>query len=45
MMKYSIYETAAAVDSSRRMERKDVMEIAGALAFMLCAMAFAVALL
>lgn len=44
-MKYNIYHTAAAVDAGRRMELSDVLEITGALAFMLCAMALAVALL
>jgi len=44
-MKYNIYHTAAAVDAGRRMELSDVLEITGALAFMLCSMALAVALL
>ena len=44
-MKYNIYGTAAAIDAGRRMEIKDVLDIAGALLFMMCAMALAVALL
>ena len=44
-MKYNIYHTAAAVDTGRRMEWNDVLEIAGTMAFMLCAMAITVALL
>ena len=44
-MKYNIYKTAAAVDASRRMELRDMMDAAGALLFMLCAMALTVALL
>jgi len=44
-MKYNIYETAAAIDASRKMELRDVMEIAGALFFILCAMSAAVVLL
>jgi len=44
-MKYNLYGTAAAIDAGRRMEIRDVLDIAGALAFMLCAMALAVALL
>jgi len=42
-MKYNIYETAAAVDG--KMEIRDMLDIAGALLFMMCAMAMTVALL
>ena len=44
-MKYNLYNIAAAVDAGRKTELRDVTEIAGALLFMLCAMASAVALL
>ncbi len=44
-MKYNIYHTATAIDAARKMELSDVLEIVGALAFMLCAMALTVALL
>ena len=44
-MKYNLYNIAAAVDAGRKTELKDVMEIAGALLFMLSVMAAAVALL
>jgi len=44
-MKYNIYNTAAAVDASSKMEIRDMLDAIGALAFMLCAMALTVALL
>ena len=43
--KYNIYTTAAAIDTGRKTEIKDVLDIAGALAFMMCAMAITFALL
>jgi len=44
-MKYNVYELAAAIDAGRKTEVRDVLDVAGALAFTLCAMALAVALL
>jgi len=44
-MKYNIYETAAAIENGSKMEMKDILDVAGALLFMLCAMALTVALL
>jgi len=44
-MTYNIHEAAAAVEASRKMELKDVLDVAGALAFMMSAMAIAIALL